>query len=64
MIATTSSSFSVIAMARFPSLGTMIPVTKAPVKELALAQPGMNTRPTEDRMDADNIGKERRSKHK
>lgn len=34
MITTTSSSFSVIVMARFPSLGTMIPVTNAPMKTL------------------------------
>ena len=34
MITTASSSFSVMMMARFPSLGTMSPVTKAPMQEV------------------------------
>lgn len=42
MIETTSSSFSVIVIARLPSLGTMIPVTKAPVKVSVVAESGMN----------------------
>jgi len=63
MIETTSSSFSVNAMARLPCRGTISPTTKAPVKSSVAISPGTSIRRTKDRMDADNICKECGSEH-
>jgi len=59
MMETASSSFSVNVMARLPCLGTMSPTMKAPNGSFSDERENREKIPrqTEDRMDADDIGK-------